>query len=194
MTQTSTPTQGNKGNSNKGKRPMTFDHLKSLKKPQTVSVHIALDSDLAQEFEEARQAVEIARMIADENGAEAANLKETTKKFDDLKERVNKESVKFTFRAMGRKRYDALVNEHPPTEEQREKAKENEDDPDDLQWNPETFPQALAAKSIVDPEMTEDQFMEMWDSDDWSGPELLTMFWAALQANTVRGVVNLGKD
>lgn len=180
-----------------GTRPVTYDHLKAQKKPQMLTCRIATDADIADAYAEAEQRREFSQMALRGNPSDEKVIEETTKAdadFKKAKDAVLKNSIKFTFRAIGRKRYNALVNEHPPTEEQKQKATDNGDDPDDLEWDTDKFPPALMALSIVEPELTEAEVHELWDSDDWNAVELMNMFYTAYQVNTARGVVNLGKD
>jgi hypothetical protein len=178
-------------------RPMTFDRLKSQKKPATRSVRIALDNDVLDEFEEAKQERELAQMLMPADGDNAVRAKELTEaneRYRRAREALQKNSVLFKFKAVGRKKYDTIVNNHPPTDANRAEMEKQGGDPNDISWNPETFPQELISVSCVEPELSYDQVKEMFESDDWSGPELMTLFNTALIVNTQNRVADLGKD
>jgi hypothetical protein len=88
------------------------------------------------------------------------------------------QEVKLTFQAIGAQEYDKLVSKHPPTSEQRV---------DGASFNIDTFAPALIAKCAVEPEMTEKDAKEIWDSPEWSRGDLMVLFRHAVDLNN-RGV------
>ncbi len=90
-------------------------------------------------------------------------------------------TVVLRFRAVGHKRYKALLDAHPPTDEQ----KQDENHPP---YNSETFPIALIAASCVEPRMTEEQVQEL--DDEWNTSELVPLWLAAIEVNTQRREVS----
>lgn len=155
------------------KRPATFDHLKSKQRLER-TVKVYLDQDAVDEYESALRGVETAptdrKAAADQRLAEAqAKLDETT--------------VTLRFQQIGRKTYDALLREHPP--------RDNDPDDKDAPYHSETFAPALVAASCVEPKMTEEQVVELFE--EWNTSELMDLFMAAMEVNTQRRVVNLGK-
>lgn len=98
------------------------------------------------------------------------------------------EVVEMRFRAIGNKRYDALIRAHPPVAQTK-------DQPEDMSgapYNPQTFPVALVAASCVEPEMTEEQVTVLRDT--WNVAEYSQLWVAALTVNTSRRqVVEAGK-
>lgn len=80
---------------------------------------------------------------------------------------INGETVEFEFAAIGSHDLDKLQGKHKPTAQQKI---------DGLAWNSDTFPPALVAACLVDPEVTEAEMREIWESGDWSTGELSTLF------------------
>lgn len=175
-------------------RPVTYDHLRSRKKPITQSVRIALDNDLAEKYEDAKNKLETARNrvgVRPDNQQFQDDLEIALAEVDVLKSQVDDESVLFTFRSIGRRKFDDLVTAHQPTAEQQRKHRN--DGQGDLNWNVDTFPPALIFASLVSPIMEEQEVKDLWDSDDWSGAETTALFIAAMEVNSNRKIVDLGK-
>lgn len=186
-----------------GGRPETYDHLRSKKKPHYQKVTLALDPEVAEQFEEAQGRVRDARLRSlakpdDEQLQE--DLLAAEKCLAQIKPLMGEASVEFIFRSMGRKKYEDLVMANPPTPEQIEQAKlhasleEIRNGQAVLHHNPDSFPVALISRCLVSPKMSEDEVKNMWDSDDWTGAELMTLFFAAQSVNIKRSQVDLGKE
>lgn len=176
------------------------DHLRSRKKPRIATVRIPMDSEIADAYEEAKNTRDLARYMLDASGPEhkpklGAELEQAQAAYEDAKAAITEASTKFTFRAIGRTKYDRIVNDNPKTSEQEAK-EDSEEVPreDRVSWNPETFPLELVAASIVEPKLTREDVFQMWNSDDWSTAELSTLFGAAMSANAERQIITLGKD
>ena len=75
------------------------------------------------------------------------------------------------FRAIGARDYDKLLTRHPPTTEQRA---------DGMSYNLNTFGPALISRVCIDPEMSEEQATEIWNSSDWGRGEVMSLFSAAV--------------
>ena len=175
-------------------RPQTFDHLRGRKKPNTKKVLVVLDPDLADEFNAARQRLDRAKIRYESRPDTPEYITEHDQakaEFDALRERIDDELVEFSFRSIGPKQFEELLLAHQPTPEQRAEAKRKGDDPPN--WNPDTFPQALVAASLMSPKMTEAEVKELYNDPDWSGGETSQFFFAALDANSNRRTVDLGK-
>ena len=172
----------------------SYADIKKRKKPVIKKVLIALDGEKADDFNEARSRLEDLEQQALDNPKDKdiqSDLIEAKDKFNELKETIDDDLIEFSFRSIGRRRYEEIFEECPPTTKQKQEAAKNgEEEP---QWNPETFPPAIIAASIVDPEMSEDDVYDMWESTDWNQAELTSLFLAALTANAERKVVDLGK-
>ena len=177
----------------KSKR-LTYEDLKKRKKPTVKKVKISFDSQIADEFNSLRVAVEEARDDVKqfprdkESRTKLVNLEEA---FSEIELKAEESTVEFVFRSIGRAKFDEVMESCPPTDEQSKDAKlKGEDAPI---WNGETFPPALVAAAIVDPELTEEQVFEIWEGEDWNHAEVLSLFMAALEVNQSRSVADLGK-
>lgn len=80
------------------------------------------------------------------------------------------QEVSFLFRAISRKEYDALLDDHPPTKVGIAKGDS---------YNLETFAPALLSRVVVEPRISEDDWRDLWKSPDWSAGELNGMFITA---------------
>lgn len=171
------------------KRPATFDHLKA-KKPVEDVVEILLDDDAAKAVSDARDALLDAETALNAKPSDPKLKKareEARKALDAAIAAQDSEIVTIKFRSCGRKRYEEILDAHPPTEEQQRKAKEQGGE---AAWDSETFPVALIAASAVEPELTEDQVRELFD--EWNNAESQMLFLAAFRVNTNRRVPDLG--
>lgn len=86
--------------------------------------------------------------------------------------------VTLTFQALGSREYDKLVSKHPPKAEQRVEG---------ASFDIDSFAPALIARCSVDPEMTEKDAKEIWESPEWSRGDLMVLFRRAVELNN-RGV------
>lgn len=164
-----------------GPRPATFDHLKK-KQPMERVVRVVLSDETARAHEEATAALETARLT----GSPTAEHEESVAK---ARAALDAETVVLRFRSIGRKAYDALLREHPASDEQ--KAEAEKDATQEPPYNVDSFAPALVAASCVDPSLTVAQVSELWD--DWNAAELAQLWVAALEVNTQNRVVELGK-
>lgn len=176
-------------------KPPTYDHIKSKKKPVVRSTWIALDPEIAEQKEDLEQQVALLRARAKVKPDDAdlqAQLAEEEMALDKKVKDLRKECVKFVFRSLGRRAYDDLVTEHQATDEQTAKAKAEAGPDAVLEFNPDTFPAALVAACLQEPELTASEVSEIFESDDWNGSELMSLFNTALEACITRTRVNLG--
>lgn len=91
----------------------------------------------------------------------------------------DKTTIEFTFRGIGRKAFNTLVEEHQAPE-------------GDGEWDIETFPPALISASCESPPMTPQEAKELWDDPNWSVQELDQVFTGALKVNAaLRGMRHL---
>src|SRR5688572_29139695 len=108
-------------------RPQPMDHLPSQKqkKPVTKRVPIALDSDVADAYEEAKVAYDEAKRSDDYKSTDAsrAALAEATEALEAARAELEENTEIFVFRSIGRKPFEDLVDEHQPTQEQVAEAK-----------------------------------------------------------------------
>lgn len=83
------------------------------------------------------------------------------------------------YRAIPSKDYDELVERHPPTAAQKQGG---------ATYNIDTFAPAIIAAVSYEPTLSVEQATEIYNSPDWSGGELSSLFLRALQ------VCNSGLD
>lgn len=186
------------------KKPVTFDHLRG-KKPIERKVYVHLDPALSEAFDDVDGRLDELRRDHRERRLRAAN---TAAGLTDVFERMLEDeigvverewaeadaalqdsTVVVLMRSPGRKRYEALVNEHPPTEEQN--AESQREHKQDAPYNAETFGPALVAACAVEPELTEEQAQSL--IDDWNLNEAMLLVIGALEVCQATQVSHLGK-
>ncbi len=187
-------------------KALTLADLRGKKKPVTRFVEIFLDSDVATEVNRAQARLEEAeqRLSGRRNDMD---LQVKCDQARDELERLQAEAVetgavvRFSFRSIGRKAYEKLREEHPPTEEQQKQAREEglsvglSAEMSRLQWNADTFPPALVAAASYEPKISEEEAWELFHiSDDWNQAELTALFVTARDAQQARDVADLGKS
>lgn len=166
------------------KGPPTFDHLRK-RQPMTKRVPVYLDDDVAAEAAEVNQRAARWRIRHDNQPLP----EELQQEVDRVNEELKEHTTYMVFQSMGRKAYEDLMGEHPPTKKQEEEAEEAgvEKPP----YNTDTFPPALISASCVEPEMSVAEVEVLFD--EWTAPEITAMFSAALEVNTQRRVVQMGE-
>lgn len=161
------------------RRAATFDHLKK-KKPITKQIAVVLEDVTEPQFP---------RPSEKPPGGPTAAWEAQVMAWEEYDKQKAKVTVWMTFRSIGRRAYDELVDEHPPSKKQIEEAKEqNQEKP---AFNIETFAPALIAASCIEPQMSEDEARELFD--EWGAAEIAEPWLAALEVNTSRRTVNLGE-
>lgn len=182
-------------------RPATFDDLTDGKSATKRTLTFVLDSDAADEYERAEAEVQRLESLQREAAVRgsslapsmAAELEEARERFDAVCQRMDDEgiAVTMTFQGIGREAYDALVAKYPPNQKQREEAKKK-GQPTPI-WNHDAFAPALVAESLIEPELTLEQVKVLWRDPKWNQAELGSMFGAALEVNSFKREVDLGK-
>lgn len=145
--------------------PATRDHLR---KARTISQYVAFCPEDIPE-------PEAPRLGAPEEQREAYKAA-----VNDWQAEVDEKKVQILIQSMGRKAYRALIEAHPPTPEQVAKAKKDGTAVPDN--NVETFPPALIAQSIKEPEgVTEEDVAFMWA--EWPQGEIESLAQMCLALN-----------
>jgi ABC-type Zn uptake system ZnuABC Zn-binding protein ZnuA len=165
----------------KTRAPLTFDHLKSLKKPRRKTIEVIGSDEALELVRELQEALE-----DEEDPATKTRLEAELKAAQDALEAA---TIRITFESVGRKRYEDLIAAHPATEAQNKESQKEAGQ--DAPYNVDTFPAALISASAISPTMTLDQAQELWD--DWNSGELTEIFFSALEVNTARRT-GLGKE
>lgn len=151
--------------------PSIQDILKA-KRANRLSVDIALDPTLKPRMQDLEKQIRQARRDdqRENRNPQAPGL---VKQLEALEQEFRDSVVTFTFQDIGRSRFEALVETHPPTEAQLKKHG------DQLSWNPDTIPAALIAATCVEPEITLEDAEQL--VTDWSTGDVQLLFNAALQ-------------
>lgn len=82
------------------------------------------------------------------------------------------EEMSFLFRSIGAQEWDRLVSKHPPTAEQRANG-----DP----FNMHTFAPSLLSATCADPELSVEEWTEIWNSPDWNRGEVVQFYVTAVE-------------
>lgn len=85
---------------------------------------------------------------------------------------INEEEVTVLFRAIGSTEYDKLIAKNPPTYEQKAAGST---------YNIDTFGPVILSKVCVDPQMTKEEWTEIWNSENWNRGEVVQMFYLATE-------------
>lgn len=181
------------------KQPM--DHLRGKKKPVRKTVWVAGDSELADELSELEERLSRAEasfnLQRDESPRREAlqrEVDELTIKRNAVKEQVRETAIKFVFQAIPRKKYEALIEEHPPTDKQVADWKAS-GEKGSIDFNPDTFPVPLIVACCIEPDVDKEELADwLQNGEEWNQAELVTLFMAATEVNQTRRIVNLGKD
>jgi hypothetical protein len=125
----------------------TRERVDAEEHPVEASVRVCLRGDLVAEVERLEQQLREDRR-ADDRENRTPLAPQTAQRILDLQDQARASEVEFTFRALGRRAYSDLLAAHAPTDEQQQEAAGHGIS---LDWNPETFPPALAAASCSAP-------------------------------------------
>ena len=177
----------------KAAKKRTVADIKARKKAVTKRVTVQLDGEVANRIAGLR-ALQTAARDSDRLSNEPDKAPAIIEQIEQAVEASRDTEIVFTFKSIGRFRYDDLVMEHPPTKEAKREGAE---------FNPDTFPPALVAEScvtITEFDGTEIEGMSLEDateifaSPDWNGAELRRIFFGALEVNTETGDIPLSRD
>lgn len=76
---------------------------------------------------------------------------------------IDGEPMTVLIRAIPMRAYDDLLDKHPPTKDQKALG---------AAWNTDTFPPAVFAAVSVDPDLSYDEALELWESENFSRGDL----------------------
>jgi hypothetical protein len=182
-----------------------LDRLRGKKQPVVRFADIFVDVGVAEAINRAKLELETAEGIArNKPGDLSAQVRrdEARAELERLLDQAveNEQVVRFTFRAIGRKKFEKLKDQHPPTADQQKRAREEglaaglEPEHTRLQWDADKFPPALVAAASLEPKITHDEAWELFHvSEDWNEAEMASLFLAALAAQQARDSADLGK-
>lgn len=164
---------------NKGPRPITLDRL-SKKQPIQRSVLIPATDEDAELLTQAQRDLERAQLLDIDLDKAKLAMKEAQSK-------VREDGLEFIFRGLGRKRFEELQRQYPPTAEQVAEHGES------LSWDPDKFLPALLAATVTNSDLTAEQWdKDVLDSDDWGSSEVGLLLQTALAVNRENRVASLG--
>jgi len=182
-----------KKNQSKAKKQATVASIMAKKKAVTKTIDIQLDGEVADRIADLRSAHTAAR-DSDRLSNTPDKAGEIMKQIEELVEASQDTVVTFSFKSIGRFRYDELAGEHPPDEDAKKEGAE---------FNADTFPPALVHESCFEitphgedpiPGMSLEEAVDMFESPDWNGAELRRLFFGALEVNTETGDIPLSRD
>ena len=149
---------------------MDFEEIKARKKPNTRTVRVLLDPDLLLDFTRLTRLHKTAVSVDDKS-----NKRDTAPaiqaELDELREKIEDETAEFTFRALRRRDYRKLIEDHPPLPA----------DEQDFDFNPETLGPELISRSAVSPELSLQDVEYLWE--EWDDATVTELYSAALLVN-----------
>lgn len=166
--------------------PATADHLMSRKRPLEKKTNIYHNDEVVEAFQVANQALEISKLV-DEAGSPERTAAQSA--FDAAKADLDAETTVLKLRSLGRKRFDAMKTEHPPTAKNDEEAMKVTGQK--AHYNIDTFIPALLHETIYEPKFTLEQTTQM--CEDWTEGEISKLYSLALSVNTESRDDVLGK-
>jgi hypothetical protein len=180
---------------------ISWEEIKERKRPARDEVQLCLEPWLAQLYAEAkakvddlRQSLEFRPQSADRQRA----LDDAEEALELARLEMEPHLVTFVVEAIGREAYEDLIDQHPPTKEQRDRWRKEHAQQASLgqgpRWNDDTFPPALISASAVQPRLSESQSRELWDGKVFSQGEAALLFVTCQAVNQNPRVVALGKD
>ena len=179
-------------------RPATFDHLRK-KKPQETTVSVCTDPDLISQADAAQAEYHRAAV----EGRPEEEIGRLRGELEAALEAVAECTVVMRFRSPGRRKYEELLLDHPPTEEQQKEYAEQYGPNARAPYNGDTIGPPLVALCCVEPRMTVEEatilFEGEYDEDGeeitppWNMNELLPLFTAAMTVCNSSRIGELGK-
>ena len=163
---------------------LTIAEIRKRKKAVTKQITVQLDGEVADRIAGLRKLYTAAR-DSDRMSNEPDTAPKILEQVETLVEESRETEVVFSFKSVGRPRYEELVEEHPPTKDAKKEGAE---------FNDKTFPPALVSEACVDPEMSIEDAVDIFSSPEWNGAELRRIFFAALEVNTETGDIPLSRD
>lgn len=180
-----TPSTTTKGQKFTSDSPSMSEILK-LKKPNVRSCHILLDSSLAHEIQELQFQVEKLETKLKNKGHSSSladrdrpNLEKLKEELEQKEEEAEEFTVEFKFQDIGRKKYDELVRDNRPTDEEKKEYKDAGGE-GILQYSYLNFPPKLVAAASLEPKITLEEAEQIFE--EWSEGDLEYLFTTALLA------------
>lgn len=159
--------------------------VRARKRPARTTIAIGLDPDAVEEMATATAAARRARTAADAQQDSAdveARAVAAEAHLDDVRTSLVEAGrvAQFTLEAIPRPVWDELLAQHP-----------HPDGPDAGDYNRDTWPPAVIAAGVVDPDLSLDDATELWA--EWSDGECGLLLNQITQLTRRTNVVDLGK-
>jgi hypothetical protein len=175
------------------------DRLRSAKKPVTEKVLICLDGDVAEEWNAIEAEVTEARDRRDAqdrfgSGADDATvraLEDAEARLEALRPAFEESKEEFVFRSLGRPRFEALLDEHAPTDEQVQRNRGKGLEPPE--FNPDSFPPVICHATCISHEWSIEDWKDLFADEAWNAAELTLLTNAAYTVNLRYRIVQAGK-
>lgn len=161
----------------------TANDIDQKYQPTLVRTSICLDSELVLEIDRLTEQFEREKTL-DEQMNRTPVAPGLAERIVQLRGQAKDAEVEFVFASIGRKAYTDLRLAHPASKEQEDNASAT------LGWDPDTFPPALLALSVVEPTGTTAAWWAR-KYDEW-GTGQITRLWGACMA-AQGGVVEVPK-
>jgi hypothetical protein len=153
--------------------------LKDLKyAPRRTTLRLILDDNVRAELEAARTA---SKTNTDHDDLSSAG--ESTRRLEEAEAAAEEAAATFVFEAIPRVKLQEMIADCPPTSEQLDRWKEKDrNNPlvsiEPPKFNYDKFAPRLIAKSLVEPETSESEVVEMWEDGEW-GDAIWAALWVA---------------
>ena len=152
-------------------------------KPRRTTVRLVLDDTVRSELEDARVSLK-AEQARGDRGLDSA----PEQRVEEAEAAADEAAVSFVFEAVPRRQYEELVESLPPTQSQLEQWKEQDRNNPFVAVPPPAydytrFAPRLIAASLVEPETSEGEVVEMWEEGDWSDAVWDALYSAAKSVN-----------
>lgn len=148
--------------------------------PSRQSVAVCFDGALQAEFEQAEDSLR--DLERGKSGMLDNGKAEMEARIEALRKKIKAKTRVLTFESIGKRAWDSLTHECPPTEEQQAAA---EKAGGRMEFDPETFPVVAMARCARSPEMTEQD--AQWLFDTLNEGDFLKVWDACLRANMAAG-------
>ena len=159
-------------------------------KPRRNSRRIILDDTLRVKLIEARAALK-----RELNRKDRGLTNDAEQRVEDAEAAAEEAAVSFVCEALPRHKLAELIVDCPPTSAQLNKWKEEDRNNPLLvipapEFDYDKFPPRLIAASLVEPETTEAEVLEMWETGEWSDA-IWDELWKLAWNETNKGVTTL---
>lgn len=155
----------------------TFAEVNAQKKRNELSIQVYTNPSLAADIYEMQKSYDREK-ARDERLNRTPEAPKILKQIEKLRKEAEDSMVTFKFRDIGRRAFENLIDEYPPTDSQKEMG---------FRWNPEEFSPRLIQMTCIDPELSLEDALTIWN--EWSFAEADAIVTAAISVCTERASV-----